>query len=309
MGRQFEDVLLGSIELFCLAAELESFTAAASQAGITPAAVSRAIGRLEERLQVRLFVRSTRKIRLTDGGRSYFQQCRQALNQLSDAERELAGGQAEPSGVLRMSLPTTFGHHRVLPLLPRFRALYPKLRVEAHLSNRNVDFMAEGLDLAIRARAQPDSGLVARKLLDAELVVVAAPDYLRRAGRPQTLDDLQAHECVQFLLPSTGQPVPWLFRQEGRDLELRTQGSVTCAEDVLGVVTLVQHGAGLVQTYRFLVEDDLAQGRLVEVLQQHAGRSRPFSVIYPGTRHVPLRLRVFIDFLVQQLEAWPLRSP
>ncbi|MCF7222163.1 LysR family transcriptional regulator [Marilutibacter chinensis] len=301
MSRQFSAVSLGSIELFCLAAELESFTAAAAQAGLTPAAVSRTIARMEERLQVRLFTRSTRRIRLTDGGRAYFEQCRQALGQIVDAERELTGAQAEPTGVLRMSLPTPLGHRRVLPLLPRFRELYPKVRIDVQLSNRNVDFVAEGFDVAIRARPQPDSGLVVRKLMDAGLVVVAAPAYLRRQGTPRSPDELGQHDCIQFLLPNTGQPVPWLFKAKGKDLEIATEGAYTCMEDLLGISTLACSGAGLVQTYRFIVEDELRDGRLVEVLQPFGGRSRPFSVVYPGTRHMPLRLRVFIDFLMREL--------
>jgi molybdenum-dependent DNA-binding transcriptional regulator ModE len=118
MHRHFDDVLLGSIELFCLAAEAGSFTAAANTAGVTPAAVSRSISRLEKRLGVRLFVRSTRSIRLTEGGRSYFEQCRGALNQLIEAERKVTGEQVQPSGTLRISAPTTYGHYRLLPLLP-----------------------------------------------------------------------------------------------------------------------------------------------------------------------------------------------
>jgi DNA-binding transcriptional LysR family regulator len=303
MQRQFGDVMLGSIELFCLAAELESFTAAAAQAGITPAAVSRAISRLEERLAVRLFVRSTRKIRLTDGGRAYFAQCRQALGQLAEAERELTGQQAEPAGMLRISAPTTLGHHALLPLLPAFRKRYPKVQVDVQISNRNVDFTADGFDLAIRAREQPDSGLVARKLMDAEMVVVATPAYLKRAGRPRTPADLKDHECIQFVLPSTGQRVPWQFRVDGRDVDVETEGGYTCSEDVLGVATLARAGAGLVQTYRFIVQRDLQDGALLEVLKPYGGRARPFSLVYPGTRHMPLRVRVFIDFLLDAMAA------
>lgn len=308
MTRQFDPVMLGSIELFCLAAELESFTAAATQAGLTPAAVSRAIGRLEARLQVRLFVRSTRRIRLTEGGRAYLAQCRQALNQLVEAERELTGRQAAPAGVLRISVPTTLGHHGVLRLLPGFRHRYPQVQVEVHLSNRNVDFIADGFDLAVRARAQPDSGLVARKLMDAALVVVAAPEYLAQAGRPVTLDDLAQHECIQFVLPTTGQRVPWAFRLDGQDVDVNTDGGFTCSEDLLGVVTLARAGAGLLQTYRFIVEEDLARGELVELLQPYAGRSRPFSLIYPANRHMPLKVRVFIDHVLAALGNGPLQS-
>jgi DNA-binding transcriptional LysR family regulator len=307
MQRQFGDVMLGSIELFCLAAEHESFTAAAAQAGLTPAAVSRAISRLEERLAVRLFVRSTRRIRLTDGGRAYYAQCRQALGQLAEAERELTGTQSEPAGLVRISAPTTLGHYALLPLLPAFRTRYPKVRVDVEVSNRNVDFTAEGFDLAIRAREQPDSGLVARKLLDAPLVVVATPQYLRRAGRPKALPDLAQHDCIQFVLPSTGQKVPWQFLHGGEPVDLATDGAITCSEDVLAVATLARAGAGLVQTYRFIVEDDLKAGRLVEVLQAFGGRSRPFSLIYPAARHMPLRVRVFVEFFAAALAGKPPR--
>ncbi|MFP3244818.1 MAG: LysR family transcriptional regulator, partial [Paraburkholderia sp.] len=133
MQRQFDDLLLGSIELFCLAAETGSFTAAANSAGVTPAAVSRSVARLEERLSVRLFVRTTRQIRLTDSGRRYFEQCRDALTQLAEAEREATGQQTAPSGVLRISMPTPYGHYRVLPLLAEFRERYPLVQVETHL--------------------------------------------------------------------------------------------------------------------------------------------------------------------------------
>lgn len=303
MSRPTTSLMLSSIEMFCAAAELGSFSAAAAQCGVTPPAVSRAIGRLEERLAVRLFVRSTRRMRLTDAGRSYHAQCRQALTQLVEAERELTGQQAEPTGVIRISAPTTFGHTVLLPLLPLFRKRYPQVQLEVQVSNRNVDFTEEAYDLAIRARTPPDSGLVARKLMDAELAVVASPAYLRKAGKPRSLDDLAAHECVQFLLPRTGQRVPWEFTVEGEPVQIDTQGSYTVTDDVLAVTTLARAGAGLVQAHRFLMKADLQAGTLVEVLQRYGGRSRPFSVLYPATRHMPLRVRLFIDFLVAHTPA------
>ncbi|MDP3795578.1 MAG: LysR substrate-binding domain-containing protein [Polaromonas sp.] len=301
MKRNFDDLLLGSIELFCLAAELSSFTAAAAAASVTPAAVSRSVSRLEERLGVRLFVRTTRQIRLTDGGRVYFEQCRQALSQLVDAERLVTGGQAAPAGLLRISMPTPYAHYRVLPLLPQFRKRYPQVQVDVHLSNRNIDFADEGYDLAIRGRAPDDSNLIARKLEDAELVLVAAPSYLKRAGKPKTLDDLQKHDCIQFELPSTGRKIPWTFRLDGRDVDVATKGSYCCLDDVLGVATLVRSGAGLVQTYRYIVEKDVRNGDLVELMPQFGGSSRPFILLYPHARHLSLRVRTFVDFLVDNL--------
>lgn len=301
MQRQFDDVLLGSIELFCLAAEAGSFTAAANLAGVTPAAVSRSIARLEQRLGVRLFVRSTRSIRLTEGGTAYFEECRTALGLLAEAERRVSGEQAQPSGTLRISVPTTYAHYRLLPLLPAFRAQYPLIKVQTHVGNRNVDLHEERFDFAIRFRAQPESRMVARHLEDAGLVVVAHPDYLKRAGTPQTPDDLAAHECVEFDLPSTGRAIPWLFRDDGRDVEYQAHGNYRCSDDVLAGVTLAKAEAGIFQTYRFIVEADLAAGRLVEVLAGYAGRSRPVSLIYPHGKTLPSRARVFVDFLMQTL--------
>ncbi len=300
MHRHFDDVLLGSIELFCLAAEAGGFTAAAHNAGVTPAAVSRSIGRLEKRLGVRLFVRSTRSIRLTEGGKAYFERCRAALDQLVEAERKVTGEQAQPSGTIRISTPTTYGHHRLLPLLPQFRARYPLIRLDVHISNRNIDFHDENFDVAIRVRAQPDSTMVARPLEEAPLVVVASPAYLKRAGTPKTLVELELHECIQFDLPSSGRQIAWLFQEDGHDKEILSPGNYSCSEDVLGGVTLAKAGAGLFQTYRFIVEKDLAEGTLVEVLQAYGGRSRPYSLLYPHGRLLPSRVRVFIDFLMEQ---------
>src|SRR3989344_5997560 len=272
MARQFDDLKLGSIELFCLTAQWQSFTAAAQAAGLTAAAVSRSVARMEARLGVRLFQRTTRQVRLTDAGKRYYEQCRQALGQLAEAERELSGQQQSPAGLVRFSLPTSYGHCRILPLLPAF------------------------------AQAYPDVELVARKLEDAALVVVAAPAYLARCGTPHAIADLAAHECIQFVLPSSGQAVPWILRDAaGRDVEVPTQGHLRCADDILGPVTLARAGAGLLQTYRFIVEADLHSGALREVLPAHTGASRPFSLLYPANRHMPLRVRVLVDFLVDRL--------
>lgn len=300
MTRHFDDVQLGSIELFCLAAETGSFTAAANLAGVTPAAVSRSVARLEERLGVRLFVRTTRQMRLTDSGRLYYQQCRQALTQLVDAEREVTGQQSQPSGLLRISVPTPYAHYRLLPKLPAFRRLFPDVQVDVHISNRNIDFADDGFDLAIRGKAPTDSGLIARTLEEAELVVVATPEYLREAGTPTSLEALAKHDCIQYQLPSSGRNLPWAFQRDGQWVELETSGNCACLDDYLGAVTLVKHGAGLMQTYRFTVQQALERGELCEVLSAFGGARRPFILLYPHARHVPQRVRAFIDFITRQ---------
>jgi len=298
MQRHFDDVQLGSIELFVLAGEQGSFTAAAALAGVTPAAVSRSISRLEERLGVRLFVRTTRQIRLTDGGQAYFEQCREALSQLVEAEREVTGQQAAPAGKLRISAPTPYAHSRLLERLAAFRLKYPEVQVEVHISNRNIDFAEEGYDLAVRGRLPQDSTLVARKLEDAALVLVASPAYLKRRGKPKSLEDLAGHDCIQFVLPSTGRMVPWTFMRDGEKVELTGSDAVVCAEDFLGINTMALHGGGIAHTYRFSVERELASGELVELLPQYGGCTRPFFLIYPHARHLPLRVRSLVDFLL-----------
>ena len=301
MSRHFDSLMLGSIELFCKTAELQSFTAAAAQAGVTQAAVSRSVSRLEERLGVQLFVRSTRSVRLTDRGRAYYEQCRQALGQHVEAERELTGEQMVAAGLVRISLPTSYGHFRVLPILSRFRQKYPQVRLEIQLTNQNADLVADGIDLAIRARNPPDSGLIARPVEDGELVIVGSPAYLKRKGVPKTLDDLKRHECIQFERPITGQPMPWMLRVDGEVVDVHTNGSVCITDDVLGLTTAARGGMGLIQTYRFIVADDLAKGTLVEVLRPLGGASRPFTLLYAANRHMPHRVRVLVEFLLENL--------
>lgn len=301
MKRIFDEKQFSGIELFCMAAELEGFTPAANAAGITPAAVSRSVARLENRLGVRLFVRTTRHIRLTDNGRQYYQQCRDALSRLEEAERQVTGEQIAPKGLLRISTPTPYGHYRILPLLPQFREIYPDVAVDVHVGNRNIDLVAENYDMVIRMRDPKDSSLIARKLEDAELVLVASPDYLKRYGTPTNLADLSKHECVQFELPSTGRKINWLFLDDGKLIELETSGSYSCSDDALAITTLAKQGAGLTQTYKFIVAQELQKGELIELMQQHGGTSRPVFLLFPHARYMSQRLRVFIDFLMAKL--------
>lgn len=290
-------VQMNSIELFCKAASLGSFTAAAELLGVTPAAVSRSVMRLEERLGVRLFARTTRKIKLTVDGRLYFEQCRQALNQIEEVERVITGNRQIPRGTLRISVPTTYGHFRVLPLLPLYLETHPEICIEIDVSNRNIDFVGEGFDLAIRLGNHTDSRLVARKLEDASLGVFASPEYLERTGAPITLEDLPNHRCIQFILPSTGRPMPWLFKDQGKDVEYPFDSRMRCQEDVLACVTLARHGGGLFQIYHFIVDKNEKNGELVEVLKPYSGRTRQFSILYPQNRHLSSKVRSFVDFM------------
>lgn len=299
MSRAFDAFQLGSIELFCKAAELGSFTAAAEILGVTPASVSRSIKRLEARLGVRLFNRTTRSVRLTHDGELYREQCQQALDQIAEAERAITGQQRYPKGVLRISVGTVYAHHRLVPLLPGFMAAYPDVEVELNVSNRNIDFVEDGYDLAIRLGEPRDSRVIARKLEDASVGVFCSPAYASQHSPPQTLDDLKQHAVIQFIMPSTGRPFPWIFFDEqGEKKEIVVNSRQRLLDDVLAGAGWAMAGGGLFQIYHFVVADAVAQGRLIEVMQQFGGRTRPFYVLYPQNRHLSARVRAFVDYLL-----------
>lgn len=296
MSRKFD--YLADVEAFIAVVEHGSFTAGAVVLSTTPSVLSRAVARLETRLGRQLLQRTTRRLGLTDAGRQYLEQARSAFSLLDAAEREVQGQEGELAGRVRLSVSTTYAHYRLPRLLARFARLYPRVQVELNITNRTVDLVAEGFDLAIRLGHLPDSGLAARKLEDAALLLVASPDYIARAGAPQTLEELRRHVCLPFVMPRTGRLAAWALRENGRDIDWLPSSSIEISEDVLGVVSLAEHGVGICQSYDFIVRERLARGRLVELLPQLRGRSRPFSVVYAPHRRQSAAARAMIEILV-----------
>ena len=281
---------------FCAAFELGSFSKAARQLGVTPQAASRSVVRLEETLGVTLFRRTTRSVTPTDEARAYYRAAKQALELLQHAELEVARRDGSHAGVVRLSAPTSFGHHRVLPSLAAFRERYPGVELEIHVGNRNVDFTRDGYDLAIRMGAIREKGLVARKLGDFPLGVYGAPAYFARHAPPRTLAQLEDHACITFIMPGSGRPLPWAFLPGPRTFTPRA--AVRCSEDVLALVTLARSGLGLIQIYDFLVEREVERGLLVEVLRDQRGASRPFSLVYPAAPQRSPATRALIEFIL-----------
>ena len=251
MSRKFD--YLGDVEVFITVVEHGSFTAAAVALSTTPSVLSRAVSRLEVRLGRQLLQRTTRRVGLTEAGRIYLEQARSAFSLLDEAERDGRGQEGDLTGRVRISVPTTFGHYCLPPLLARFSQQYPRVKVELNITNRNVDLIAEGFDLAIRLGQMPDSGFVARKLQDAALLLVASPAYLQRMGMPQTLDELHQHMCLPFIMPRTGRIAPWVFRVGERDVDWLPASTIETSDDVLGVVSLAECGMGICQSYEFIV--------------------------------------------------------
>ena len=298
MSRKFD--YLGDVEVFITVVEHGSFTAAAVALSTTPSVLSRAVSRLEVRLGRQLLQRTTRRVGLTEAGRIYLEQARSAFSLLDEAERDGRGQEGDLTGRVRISVPTTFGHYCLPPLLARFSQQYPRVKVELNITNRNVDLIAEGFDLAIRLGQMPDSGFVARKLQDAALLLVASPAYLQRMGMPQTLDELQEHMCLPFIMPRTGRIAPWVFRVGERDVDWLPASTIETSDDVLGVVSLAECGMGICQSYEFIVRERIQRGQLVEVLPQLRGRSRPFSLIYAPHRRQSAATRAMIDLLTTE---------
>ncbi|MGV2068553.1 LysR family transcriptional regulator [Agrobacterium sp. 22-226-1] len=296
MSRRFDH--LGDVEAFVTVAEKGSMTEGAVVLSTTPSVLSRAITRLETRLGAQLMRRTTRRLSLTDAGRAYLEQARAAFSLFDDAERTIQGKDGELlTGNVRLSVPTTYGHYRLPAMLSGFANAYPEIQIELSITNRNVDLVAEGYDLAIRLGPLPDSGLVARKLEDAPLRLVAAPAYLERAGTPLSIESLADHQCLPFVMPSTGRCAPWLFCTEDRDTEWTPPGRIRVFDDVLGVISLAESGLGICQTYDFIVRDGIEQGRLVEVLDHTRGRTKPFSIIFAPHRRLSPATRALIDYL------------
>ena len=282
--------------------EQGSFTAAAVALSTTPSVLSRAVTRLETRLGCQLVRRTTRRLRLTDAGQQYLEQTRIAFSLIDDAERDIQGQGDTLVGRVRLSVPTTYGHYRLPKLLRSFCQTHPDIQVELNIANRNVDLNAEGFDLAIRLGPLPDSGLVGRKLEDTPLCLVASPAYLKRVGFPANRHALNDHQCLTFLMPSTGRITPWLLLDGDEEIDWQPQSRIQVTDDVLGVVSMAEQGLGICQTFEFIAQKYLQRGSLVEVLPELRGRSRSFSLIYAPHRRRSAVSRALSDRLFAMAE-------
>ena len=298
MASHSPDPGLGNLEVFCRTFERGNFTRAAVDLGLTPQAASRALARLEAYLGTTLFRRTTRNLEPTDAGRAYYARCRQALDLLATGERELsvaAGAGDGEHGSVRISVGTPWGHHRLTPALAAFGRGHPNINVSIQIDNRNIDFVRDGYDFAIRLGQVRDQTLVARKLGDFALGIYASPDYLTRHPPPRSAEDLAHHLCIGFVMPGSGRLLRWELASGAPampKIAVRVQG------DVLATIAFARAGAGLVQTYAFAVARELARGELVEVLAAERGATRTFSLLYPkGVVQTPA-VKKLIAFLV-----------
>jgi len=295
MSRQFDH--LADVEVFLIVAEKLSISATAIHLSTTPSVISRTITRLEKKLGIQFFRRTTRHLSLTEAGQLYYEKMQHAFQLIDHAERLIQGEQLQISGKIKLSVPTTYGHYRLPPLLEKFLLQYPDIQIEISISNRNVDLVAEGFDLAIRQGHLPNSSLVARPLELAPLQLVASPNYLKHMGIPQSLEELNHHQCIAFELPSSGKVTPWFFKDVDQEIQWTPTNRILVKEDILGVVSLAESGLGICQSYSFIVNEKIRQGKLQPLLETYAGHTRPFSLLYAQHKHMSSATRALINFL------------
>jgi DNA-binding transcriptional LysR family regulator len=286
---------LKQIESFAAVAAKGSLTAAAQAEGVAPAVIGRRIDALEERLGVKLLVRTTRRLTLTHEGSAFLEDCQRILADIANAEASVSAGGVKASGHLRITAPAGFGRRHVAPLVPKFLALHPDVSLSLNLSDRVVDIVNEGFDSAVRVGDLPDSSLVSVRLADNRRLCVAAPSYLKRAGTPKQPAELMRHECL-LLSSDASQTRGWAFRVDGEVTHLRPSGRLDCSDGQVLHAWCLQ-GLGLAWRSTWEVEEQIAAGELQEVLAEFAAPPNGIYAVVPQRRHLPLRVRLWIDFL------------
>jgi len=289
---------LNGLLAFVKTADLGSFVAAGRALEISASAVGKAVARLEEELGVRLLQRSTRRIQLTDEGRLFHERCRRILDDLDDAQAMLSHAREVPRGRLRVSAPIV-GYHFLLPVIPDFLARYPAVELDINFSDRTVDLIEEGVDVAIRSGDLPDSRLVSRPLNLFRLLLCASPAYLSRHGTPLVARDLERHDTIRFRHPDSGKLLDWPMLPADADTRLRTVLACNNMEAVLGATL---RGLGIACMPDFLAREMLADGRLISVLDGLSVGGQ-FKALWPSSRHLSPKVRVFVDHLGEQLSA------
>lgn len=291
--------LLASMKIFVAVVEGGSFAAAADRLDVSRAMVSKQVQKLEEHLGTRLMNRTTRRLSLTETGREFHERSLQILGDVEEAEHIAGQMTRSPQGVLRISIPLSYGQHRLAAVIGDYTQAYPQVQLDISLSDRKVDLIEDGFDLAIRIGAMPQSDLVARKLGGVRSIVCAAPAYLARHGEPRTPAELSGHACIGYSL--TGSGADWRFDSANGPVIVPISGPIRADNgDIIRLAAL--SGAGILFQPNFIVDGDIAAGRLVRVLPEWQSAELGVYAVYPSRKHLSAKVRTFVDFLVAALE-------
>ena len=304
---------LRSIESFVKAVQAGSIAAGARLQGITAAAASQNIQRLEKSLGTRLLMRTTRKLAMTESGELYYAEVQPIIDALARAQSVITEFHGQPQGRLRIGSSVAFGRHVLMPLIPAFTRTFPKVSIELVLSDHSLDHVTEDIDISIRFKQQLEPGLVARKIATVPVLFCAAPAYLQRKGIPQTPESLSAHDCLLFRIPVDGRLLNWTFNRNGMLYEPEIKPCIIC-NDIDSLHRLALEGAGIARLAAFVANEDIAKGALVPLFQPSAAypdmmaaESLPleFYACFRDKHAMTNKVRVFMDYLVSEMpDAW-----
>ncbi|WP_028023701.1 LysR family transcriptional regulator [Enterovibrio calviensis] len=287
---------------FVAVVETASFTKAAKRLGISTAHVSRQVAMLEDRLNTRLFFRTTRRVSTTEEGDVYYQHCRMLADALKEAESAVTQLQKTPNGHIKLTAPVTYGEKVVMPLILDFMALHPEIQVDVDLTNTPLDLIDSGCDFALRLGRLTDSSMVCKRLATRKLIVCGAPQYLSKFGTPHTLSELPQFNCLR------GQHDYWRFRESGKDRTVRVKGNLRCNSGV-GLVDAASRGLGLVQLPDYYLHEALDSGELVRVLTAYQELEEGIWALFPHRRLQPMRVKMLVDYLADGLSNGAASTP
>lgn len=287
------------LQIFVEVMRQGSFAAVARDRNLDPSSVSRAIASLEEELGIRLFQRTTRQLSPTEAGVTYFERIEPLVEEIQQAIDVAADISGQPKGKLRITASVSFGHKCIVPLLPQFEALYPDLTIDLLLTDAVVDLFADRIDVAVRLGLLADSTLIAQQLMKTHYCVCASPEYLKRFGRPEKPIEMEHHNCLLF--PLAGFRSRWIFKDCNGDLSEVSVSGRTLISSAIALQQCAIAGMGLALLPNWLIDEDLRTGSLIDVFPDYAVTATDFStaawLVYPSRAYVPLKVRVFIDFL------------
>ncbi|WP_179405353.1 LysR family transcriptional regulator [Burkholderia guangdongensis] len=298
---------LQAMQVFTRVVDTNSFTKASETLGLPRASVTTIIQNLEAFLGVRLMHRTTRRLSLTPDGAAYYERCVRILADVEETEASFQTNHRKPHGKLRIDMPGSLGRLLVLPSLSEFHSRYPDIDLQIGLSDRPVDLLQEGVDCVIRVGALQDSSLVARRIGLFEGTTVAAPSYLEKHGEPRSIEDLSQHTAVNYFSSRTGRTLDWTFLIDGDEVDVKMSGIVS-VNDADAYLTCGLAGFGLLQVPLFMARQHLLDGTLKEILPDYKPLPMPISVVYPHSRHLSPKVRVFVDWIAEVFERCPLLS-
>jgi LysR family transcriptional regulator, regulator for bpeEF and oprC len=293
---------LDAMRMFVRVVEVNSFNKAAEGMSLPPSTVTRAVKELEAHIGVRLLQRTTRRLSLTPDGAIYYGHCRRLLDELDEVEASFPGNSGQPRGKLRVDMTPSFARNFVIPSVSQFLDRYPDVQMAVTVSDRPVDLVQEGIDCVIRAGQPEDStSLVARQIASFGWMVCAAPSYIEKYGTPRTLEDLQDHVAVGYLLGRTGRAMDWIFNDGNTTISVPMKSRLS-SNDTSTYVQAGLQGLGLICTAAYLVRPHVQSGALVQLLGEYKAPRVPVSVMYPQNRHLSPTVRAFIDWIGELME-------